>query len=165
MQFCLLRFCSTFDRGKAQAYSALSRIFAVKGHSTDWNSNYLSSLYRGIETVRSFIKFIYLQKCLKKNNYMMAVILNHSVNLFQSELKGVRILVPSYLYALETVLTNSGKPLEGISSKIQTLRQSCIKIIGSWISLPHHFGTLKFREKDSVVDVYHFYISHFTSPT
>lgn len=43
---------------------------------------------------------------------MMAVILNNSLNLFQSEFKGVRILIPSFISAIEQVLT-SEKPLEG----------------------------------------------------
>eukprot|EP01114_Cavostelium_apophysatum_P000081 TRINITY_DN1007_c0_g1_i5.p1 TRINITY_DN1007_c0_g1~~TRINITY_DN1007_c0_g1_i5.p1 ORF type:complete len:802 (-),score=236.83 TRINITY_DN1007_c0_g1_i5:97-2502(-) len=123
----------SFDRGKAQAFVALSKIFAAKGGTTMFDPKYLSYFYRGIE------------QGLKKNNYMMAVIINNSLNLFQTEFKGVRVLIPAFLTAMDQILT-SGKPLEGISSKIQVLRASCIKILGSFISLPYHFGNLKFKE-------------------
>jgi len=133
---------ASFDRGKAQAFVTISKIFAMKSRSTDFHSNYLALFYRGIEA------------SLKKNNYMMGVVLNNSLNLFQSEFKGVRMLIPSILAAMEAVLA-SGKPLEGISSKIQVLRNSCIKILSSLISLPNQFGTLKFRELDNVSEPNH----------
>ena len=43
---------------------------------------------------------------------MMGVVINNSLNLIQSEFKGVRMLIPSILAAVENVLA-SGKPLEG----------------------------------------------------
>lgn len=78
---------------------------------------------------------------------MLAVILNNSLSLFQSEFKGVRMLIPAFISAIELVMTH-GKPLEGISSKIQVLRSSCITILGSMLCIPHHLGNLQFQERD-----------------
>jgi hypothetical protein len=49
---------------------------------------------------------------MKKNNYMMAVIMNNSLNLFQSEFSCARMLIPSFIQAMEQVVL-SGRPLEG----------------------------------------------------
>lgn len=43
----------------------------------------------------------------------MGVVINNSLALFQTEYKGIRVLIPAFLAAMEQVLT-SGKPLEGI---------------------------------------------------
>jgi hypothetical protein len=110
----------------------LSKIFYAKAKVTDFHHTYLACFYRGIE------------QCLKRNNYMMSVVINNSLNLFQNEFKGARIVVPAFLAAIEQVLA-SPKPLDGIASKSQVLRNSCIKILGSILPLPHHYGSLKFR--------------------
>lgn len=56
------------------------------------------------------------------------------------------MLVPSYLQAIEQILTV--KNLEGIQPQLKfpQLRGFCLKIIGNFICLPHHYGTLKFNE-------------------
>jgi len=126
----------SLDRGRAIAFIALSRIFSVKNRSTEFDPLYLSCFYRAME------------HGLKRNNYMMAVILNNSLTLFQCEFKGIRMLVPSFFAAIQQVLMPS-KALEGISSKIQVLRTSCIRILSSFICLPHYFGSLLFRENES----------------
>jgi hypothetical protein len=75
---------------------------------------------------------------------MMSVVINNSLNLFQSEFPGVRTVIPAYVAAIDQVLT-SAKPIDGISSKSQLLRNSCIKLLGSFLALPHHFGGLSFK--------------------
>jgi hypothetical protein len=42
---------SSFDRGKAQAFITVAKIFSAKARSTDFDPLYLASFYRGIEQV------------------------------------------------------------------------------------------------------------------
>src|SRR5689334_8609347 len=77
-----------YDRGKAQAFVTMARIFYAKSRTTEFHPTYLACFYRGIEF------------CLKRNNYMMSVVLNNSFNFFQNEFKGSKMVVPSYLAAI-----------------------------------------------------------------
>eukprot|EP01119_Soliformovum_irregulare_P014246 TRINITY_DN3888_c0_g1_i5.p1 TRINITY_DN3888_c0_g1~~TRINITY_DN3888_c0_g1_i5.p1 ORF type:complete len:730 (-),score=262.15 TRINITY_DN3888_c0_g1_i5:86-2275(-) len=72
---------------------------------------------------------------------MLAVVVNNSLTLFQSEFLGVRMLVPHFITALNQVLT-SVKPLEGISFKGNFLRESSIHILKSLVCLPAHFSDI-----------------------
>ena len=51
---------------------------------------------------------------LKRNNYLMSVVINNSLNLFPCEYRGIRMLVPNYLNSIESILTI--KNIEGIPS-------------------------------------------------
>jgi hypothetical protein len=99
----------------------------------------------------------------------MSVVVNNSLNLFHCEYRGVRMLVPNYIASIESIL--SIKNIEGIlyiltffsqigiSCKVQLLRNSAIKLLGTFLCLPHHYTSLKFNESATVPFSPHFFLT------
>lgn len=75
----------------------------------------------------------------------MDVVIRNSKTLFQCELKGSRKLIPFFLKAIKSILSQpKGKQLQGTASPVNTLRGDCISILAYMISLRNTFQNLKF---------------------
>lgn len=113
-----------YEAGRAEALGALCRIFAAKKTAEEVLPVYLARLYvslnLGLQVGEN-------RECTD----VMAAILLNSGNLFRIDLDGVLILLPAYTSALEAIFPAAlARP---------DLRQACIQILLSVISLPLHF--------------------------
>jgi RALGAPB N-terminal domain/Rap/ran-GAP len=126
-----------YEQGKACALEALCGIMCLNAKSI-FEPAYLACFYSGLR-----------EAFARDSNLLMSVILTKTTSLFQGEFDGSRILIPSYVDALERVLVSKA-PLEGIAAPLVTLRRSCIKILGTLVCFPNHFEGVAFAEPSSV---------------
>lgn len=158
-----------FEAGQAEAIAILCRIFSSKTSSEDVSPNYLSRFY------------LCLQHCLDLKNsvdaktfpkidgsikrHLLATVLINSISLFQRDLDGINLLIPSFLSAIEYFFECSEKEVpvqppprqHSRSSSIKQmpsgpnnvanndLRRSCIQILITLLAYPHHFRYLEIR--------------------
>lgn len=120
-----------FELGKAEALGALCRIFCHKKTNEDISPLYLARFY------------LALQKGLtKKISDTLAMIFVNSGTIFKSNLEGVNIVLPQFVAALETILTEKNEvKLNHVSHG--EVRRSAIQILLSIMPLPHHFKAMK----------------------
>uniref|UniRef100_A0A8C5Q9A0 Ral GTPase-activating protein subunit beta n=1 Tax=Leptobrachium leishanense TaxID=445787 RepID=A0A8C5Q9A0_9ANUR len=106
-------FPENYEAGRAEGCGTLCRIFCSKKTGEEILSAYLSS-----------------------------IILN-SPPLFCCDLKGINVVVPYFISALETILPD--RELSKFKTYVNAteLRRSSIHILLSLLPLPHHFGTVK----------------------
>jgi hypothetical protein len=110
------------------------RLFSDKV-DTDFDPVYLSSLYRGIA-----------QGLNSGSNLLLDVIVSCGGSLLQSNINGVRCLVPAFWSAVNRILVTYPGGLPGGRSPPEELRRSCYKIISFLLGLPHMYGSLTFEK-------------------
>lgn len=75
----------------------------------------------------------------------MDVVIRNSKTLFQYELKGCKKLIPSFLRAIKSILSQpKSKQIQGTVSPVATLRGDCISILSYMICLSNTFANTKF---------------------
>ncbi|XP_010874093.3 ral GTPase-activating protein subunit beta isoform X2 [Esox lucius] len=128
-------FPESFEAGRAEACGTLCRIFCSKKTEEDILPVYLSRFYmvliQGLQ-IRDFI-------C---RPVLASIILNSS-SLFCSDLKGVNVVVPYFISALETILPD--RELSKFKPYVNPtdLRRASIQILLAMLPLPHHFGNIQ----------------------
>ncbi|KAJ8016428.1 hypothetical protein DPEC_G00007110 [Dallia pectoralis] len=128
-------FPESFEAGRAEACGTLCRIFCSKKTEEDILPVYLSRFYmvliQGLQ-IREFTCWPVLA----------SIILNSS-SLFCSDLKGVNVVVPYFISALETILPD--RELSKFKPYINPtdLRRASIQILLAMLPLPLHFGNIK----------------------
>lgn len=75
---------------------------------------------------------------------MVAILMNSS-DLFRVDLDGARVLIPSFINALEIVLPDKDLKLSANVSKVE-LRKASIHLLLSMLVLPLHFQTVTIKE-------------------
>ncbi|XP_061114074.1 ral GTPase-activating protein subunit beta-like isoform X3 [Conger conger] len=124
-----------YEAGRAEACGTLCRIFCSKKTGEEILSIYLSRFYmvliQGLQISDSV--------CLP----VLASIILNSSSLFCSDLKGVNLVAPYFISALETILPD--RELLRFKAYVNPveLRRSSISILLSMLPLPHHFGNIK----------------------
>ncbi|XP_063071226.1 ral GTPase-activating protein subunit beta isoform X6 [Engraulis encrasicolus] len=128
-------FPDNYESGRAEACGTLCRIFCSKKTGEEILPVYLSRFY------------MVLIQGLQISDYicrpvLASIILNSSA-LFCTDLKGVNVLVPYFISALETILPD--RELSKFKSYVNPteLRRASIHILLSMLPLPHHFGNVK----------------------
>jgi hypothetical protein len=121
-----------YDQGKAEAFDLLLQIAHDK-HETDFDKSYLALLYRGL-----------LQGLGSGSGLLIDTILTHGAALLQSNLRGVRLLIPSFWSGVAGILTQNFNQLDGARSPMPQLRSSCYRIINYLVSMPHLFENTTF---------------------
>ncbi|XP_035243425.1 ral GTPase-activating protein subunit beta-like isoform X2 [Anguilla anguilla] len=128
-------FPDNYEAGRAEACGTLCRIFCSKKTGEEILPVYLSRFY------------MVLIQGLQISDYvcrpvLASIILNSSA-LFCSDLKGINVVVPYFLSALETILPD--RELSKFKTYVNPtdLRRSSIHILLSMLPLPHHFGHVK----------------------
>uniref|UniRef100_A0A8C4Y9T0 Ral GTPase activating protein non-catalytic subunit beta n=1 Tax=Gopherus evgoodei TaxID=1825980 RepID=A0A8C4Y9T0_9SAUR len=118
---------STFD--STEACGTLCRIFCSK--KTGEDILFYMLLIQGLQ-IADFI-------C----HPVLASIILNSPPLFCCDLKGIDVVVPYFISALETILPD--RELSKFKTYVNPtdLRRSSINILLSLLPLPHHFGTIK----------------------
>lgn len=128
-------YSDNYESGRAEACGTLCRIFCSKKTGEDILPAYLSRFYmlliQGLQIADSICHPV-----------LASVILN-SPALFCCDLKGIDVLVPYFISALETILPD--RELSKFKTYVNPteLRRASINILLSLLPLPHHFGTIK----------------------
>ncbi|XP_053309404.1 ral GTPase-activating protein subunit beta isoform X1 [Spea bombifrons] len=128
-------FPDNYEAGRAEACGTLCRIFCSKKTGEEILSAYLSRFYMVLVQGLQIGDFI----C----HPVLASIILNSPALFCCDLKGINVVVPYFISALETILPD--RELSKFKSYVNPteLRRSSIHILLSLLPLPHHFGTVK----------------------
>lgn len=127
-----------YESGRAEALGALCRIICAKKTGEEILPVYLARFYLALQ---QGLKISSDREC---GETIIAVLMN-SQNLFRLDLDGVRILIPSFVSALEIVLADKdSKPSSNIS-KVE-LRRASIHLLLSILVLPLHFQNIVIRE-------------------
>ncbi|XP_051996717.1 ral GTPase-activating protein subunit beta-like isoform X2 [Xyrauchen texanus] len=128
-------FPDNYESGRAEACGTLCRIFCSKKTGEEILPVYLSRFY------------MVLIQGLQISDYicrpvLASIILNSSA-LFCSDLKGINVVVPYFISALETILPD--RELSKFKSYVNPteLRRASIHILLSMLPLPHHYGNIK----------------------
>ncbi|TVK90432.1 Ral GTPase-activating protein subunit beta [Bagarius yarrelli] len=128
-------FPDNYESGRAEACGTLCRIFCSKKTGEDILPVYLSRFYMVLIQGLQISDFI----C---RPVLASIILNSSA-LFCSDLKGINVVVPYFISALEIILPD--RELAKFKSYVNPteLRRASINILLSMLPLPHHFGNVK----------------------
>ncbi|XP_053568269.1 ral GTPase-activating protein subunit beta isoform X3 [Bombina bombina] len=128
-------FPENYDAGRAEACGTLCRIFCSKKTGEEILSAYLSRFYMVLVQGLQIGDFI----C----HPVLASVILHSSPLFCCDLKGINVVVPYFICALETILPD--RELSKFKTFVNPteLRKSSIHILLSLLPLPHHFGNVK----------------------
>ncbi|KAJ8400593.1 hypothetical protein AAFF_G00393620 [Aldrovandia affinis] len=123
------------ESGRAEACGTLCRIFCSKKTGEDILPVYLSRFYMVLIQGLQISEFV----C---RPVLASIILNSSA-LFCTDLKGINVVVPYFISALETILPD--RELSKFKTYVNPtdLRRSSIHILLSMLPLPHHFGVVK----------------------
>ncbi|XP_036388548.1 ral GTPase-activating protein subunit beta-like [Megalops cyprinoides] len=128
-------FPESYESGRAEACGTLCRIFCSKKTGEEILPVYLSRFYMVLIQGLQISDFI----C---RPVLASIILNSSA-LFCSDLKGVNVVAPYFISALETILPD--RELSKFKTYVNPteLRRASIDILLSMLPLPLHFGNLK----------------------
>uniref|UniRef100_A0A8B9RJQ6 Ral GTPase-activating protein subunit beta n=1 Tax=Astyanax mexicanus TaxID=7994 RepID=A0A8B9RJQ6_ASTMX len=128
-------FPDNYESGRAEACGTLCRIFCSKKTGEEILPVYLSRFYMVLIQGLQISDFI----C---RPVLASIILNSSA-LFCSDLKGINVVVPYFISALEIILPD--RELTKFKSYVNPteLRRASINILLSMLPLPHHFGKVK----------------------
>ncbi|KAL2103252.1 hypothetical protein ACEWY4_000120 [Coilia grayii] len=125
----------TYEAGRAEACSALCRIFCSKRTGEDILPVYLSRFYMVL------IQGLQVSEFLCRP--VMASVMLNSTSLFCSDLKGVNLLLPYFTRALETILPDRELGKFQACVNPVDLRRASILLLLSMLPLPLHFGNVK----------------------
>jgi len=94
----------------------------------------------------------------KEGRVLISAIMNCQT-LFDYEIEGSRVLVPYFIYAINRIISKKVPSFEHIQ-KSESVRKACMKILGTLICLPNHFGqaSFKIRGKDGFKVQYLHYV-------
>ncbi|KAK6303103.1 hypothetical protein J4Q44_G00255570 [Coregonus suidteri] len=133
--FVANEFPESYKPGRAEACGTLCRIFCSKKTGEDILPVYLSRFYMVLLQGLQISDFI----C---RPVLASIILNSS-SLFCSDLKGVNVVVPYFISALETILPDRELSKFKLYVNPTDLRRASIHILLAMLPLPHHFGNVK----------------------
>ncbi|XP_043946127.1 ral GTPase-activating protein subunit beta isoform X2 [Protopterus annectens] len=128
-------FPDNYEAGRAEACGTLCRIFCSKKTGEEILPVYLSRFYMVLVQGLQIKDFM----C---RPVLASIILNSSA-LFCSDLKGIDVVVPYFISALEMILPD--RELSKFKTFVNPteLRRSSISILLALLPLPHHFGAVK----------------------
>ncbi|KAK0395362.1 hypothetical protein QR680_001246 [Steinernema hermaphroditum] len=115
--------------GRAAALGALCRIICAKTSKEQLPDEQLAQFYTVVHDA-----------LLERDRLMMCSLLFYSTDLFKLGLKGVEVLLPNYLMAIDIILTESMKLRLHPSIHEVEMRHACIKALAAIISWPSTFG-------------------------
>ncbi|KAM9343162.1 ral GTPase-activating protein subunit beta isoform 3-T3 [Pholidichthys leucotaenia] len=128
-------FPESYEAGRAEACGTLCRIFCSKKTGEEILPVYLSRFYMVLIQGLQISDFI----C---RPVLASIILNSSC-LFCTDLKGINVVVPYFIAALETIVPDRELSKFKIYVNPTDLRRASINILLVMLPLPHHFGNIK----------------------
>uniref|UniRef100_A0A3Q2ZWK8 Ral GTPase-activating protein subunit beta n=1 Tax=Kryptolebias marmoratus TaxID=37003 RepID=A0A3Q2ZWK8_KRYMA len=133
--FDINEFPESYEAGRAEACGTLCRIFCSKKTGEEILPVYLSRFYMVLIQGLQISDFI----C---RPVLASIILNSS-SLFCTDLKGINVVVPYFIAALETIVPDRELSKFKIYVNPTDLRRASINILLAMLPLPHHFGNIK----------------------
>uniref|UniRef100_A0A3P9P8E5 Ral GTPase-activating protein subunit beta n=1 Tax=Poecilia reticulata TaxID=8081 RepID=A0A3P9P8E5_POERE len=133
--FDINEFPESYETGRAEACGTLCRIFCSKKTGEDILPVYLSRFYMVLIQGLQISDFI----C---RPVLASIILNSS-SLFCTDLKGINVVVPYFIAALETIVPDRELSKFKMYVNPTDLRRASINILLAMLPLPHHFGNIK----------------------
>ncbi|XP_047224256.1 ral GTPase-activating protein subunit beta-like isoform X3 [Girardinichthys multiradiatus] len=133
--FDINEFPESYEAGRAEACGTLCRIFCSKKTGEDILPVYLSRFYMVLIQGLQISDFI----C---RPVLASIILNSS-SLFCTDLKGINVVVPYFIAALETIVPDRELSKFKMYVNPTDLRRASINILLAMLPLPHHFGNIK----------------------
>lgn len=131
-----------YESGKAEALGTLCRIICAKKTGEEILPAYLARFYLA---VLNGLKISPQNSVNRECGECIVAILMNSPDLFRLDVDGVRVLLPSFINALELVLPD--KDLKLVSNVNKTeLRRASIHLLLSMIVLPLHFQNTPIKE-------------------
>ncbi|XP_049826190.1 ral GTPase-activating protein subunit beta isoform X3 [Aethina tumida] len=127
-----------YEAGRAEALGTLCRIMCAKKTGEEILPVYLARFYLAV------LQGLKLNSYRECGETMVAILLN-STDLFRLDLDGVRVLVPSFIAALELVLPNKDLKVPTGVNKVE-LRRASIHLLLSILVLPLHFQNVVIKE-------------------
>ncbi|XP_035761413.1 ral GTPase-activating protein subunit beta isoform X1 [Neolamprologus brichardi] len=128
-------FPESYEAGRAEACGTLCRIFCSKKTGEEILPVYLSRFYMVLIQGLQISDFI----C---RPVLASIILNSS-SLFCTDLKGINVVVPYFIAALETIVPDRELSKFKMYVNPTDLRRASINILLAMLPLPHHFGNIK----------------------
>nr|XP_040050152.1 ral GTPase-activating protein subunit beta-like isoform X4 [Gasterosteus aculeatus aculeatus] len=128
-------FPESYEAGRAEACGTLCRIFCSKKTGEEILPVYLSRFYMILIQGLQISDFI----C---RPVLASIILNSS-SLFCTDLKGINVVVPYFIAALETIVPDRELSKFKMYVNPTDLRRASINILLAILPLPHHFGNIK----------------------
>ncbi|XP_061745978.1 ral GTPase-activating protein subunit beta-like isoform X5 [Nerophis ophidion] len=128
-------FPESYEAGRAEACGTLCRIFCSKKTGEEILPVYLSRFYMVLIQGLQISDFI----C---RPVLASIILNSS-SLFCTDLKGINVVVPYFIAALETIVPDRELSKFKMYVNPTDLRRASIHILLAMLPLPHHFGNIK----------------------
>ncbi|KAE9552453.1 hypothetical protein FO519_004338 [Halicephalobus sp. NKZ332] len=116
--------------GKSAALGALCRIVCEKSSSEELTSDNLAQFY-----------YIMHKALIERERLSLCSIIYYGTELFKIGLKGVEILLPNYLMAVDIVLTESMKVRLHPSIQEIEMRHTCLQSLASIVSWPTVFSS------------------------
>uniref|UniRef100_A0A183EBD0 RICTOR_N domain-containing protein n=1 Tax=Gongylonema pulchrum TaxID=637853 RepID=A0A183EBD0_9BILA len=115
--------------GRAAALGALCRIICSKTSKESISDSHLAQFYK-----------VLYEALLEKDRLMLCALIFYGNGIFRLALKGVEILLPQFVRAIETVYTESVKIRLHPSIDEVQMRRSCLHALSTVISWPTTFG-------------------------
>ncbi|CAD5217462.1 unnamed protein product [Bursaphelenchus xylophilus] len=128
--------------GKSAALGALCRIVCSKS-----SAEVISD-----EQLAQFLIVLH-EALVERDRLMLCSLIFYSTELFKLGLKGVEILLPNYITAIDILLTESFKLRLHPSINEVDMRHSCLRALASVISWPTTFGREKITQWDETVSI------------
>ncbi|XP_071799267.1 ral GTPase-activating protein subunit beta-like isoform X2 [Asterias amurensis] len=135
--FDMSEFPDNYEAGRAEACGMLCRIFTSRKSDEEIQQAYLGRFYV------AFSQGVRVDEGL--SGQVLSSILYNSTNLLRIDLKGVQVLIPDIITALQIVLPEREMRFQSLVSNYQ-LRRASIHLLLSMLCLPHHFKDLPIQD-------------------
>uniref|UniRef100_A0A914CZF2 Ral GTPase-activating protein subunit alpha/beta N-terminal domain-containing protein n=1 Tax=Acrobeloides nanus TaxID=290746 RepID=A0A914CZF2_9BILA len=124
--------------GRAAALGALCRIICAKSSREQLPDDQLAQFYTVMH-----------EALIERDRLMLCSLLYYSVDLFKLGLRGIEILLPNYLMAIDVILTESMKLRLHPSIHEVEMRHACLRALASIIAWPTTFGPTSINDNNS----------------
>ncbi|XP_038075013.1 ral GTPase-activating protein subunit beta-like isoform X2 [Patiria miniata] len=135
--FDMSEFPDNYEAGRAEACGMLCRIFTSRKSDEEIQQAYLGRFYV------AFSQGVRVDEAL--SGQVLSSVLYNSTNLLRIDLKGVQVLIPDIITALQVVLPDKEIRFQSLVSNHQ-LRRASIHLLLSMLCLPHHFKNLPIQD-------------------
>ncbi|XP_022103685.1 ral GTPase-activating protein subunit beta-like [Acanthaster planci] len=135
--FDMSEFPDSYEAGRAEACGMLCRIFTSRKSDEEIQQAYLGRFYV------AFSQGVRVDEAL--SGQVLSNVLYNSTNLLRIDLKGVQVLIPDIITALQIVLPEKEIRFQSLVSN-QQLRRASIHLLLSMLCLPHHFKNLAIHD-------------------
>uniref|UniRef100_F1KRP0 Ral GTPase-activating protein subunit beta n=1 Tax=Ascaris suum TaxID=6253 RepID=F1KRP0_ASCSU len=125
--------------GRAAAIGALCRIICSKTSKEALADSQLAQFYKVIH-----------EALLERDRLILCSVIYFGENMFRLGLKGVEVLLPLFVVAIDIILTESAKLRLHPSISEVEMRRACLRCLSSIISWPTTFGSARIADPSHI---------------